>query len=113
MIRYCIDDGCERKNKIHNEEWILDYIKYVDDHDCWKCQLLDSKYFFLGISSKKHDALDRVWEDLRENLFDVSYFVSKGITIWEYLESIYKQAQKTGYEVTINDIKAFVINYFH
>lgn len=89
---------------------VPDYLLYVDDHDCWKGNFPNSKYFFLATQSLDTSPLSSLWKDLYNGNIDIAKLENDGKVIWEYLQNTYKEIRKGGYEVNIEGAKAFVLN---
>ena len=103
----------DKLEAFNNEEDIEvpDYLLYVDDHDCWKKGIEDSKFFFLGTQATDTTALAPIWTELYNDELGVEEFVQIGKYIWAYLEQTYTTLrEEAGYEIEVDGVKAFAIN---
>lgn len=85
------------------------YIRLVDDWDCWKFKLEDTKAFKFGMDSVYHGPESLIWETL-ENKEDLCSIINKGYTIIEYMNLFYERYYVNSYERTINGLRACILN---
>lgn len=109
---------------LHDCEYdvIPEYIKYVDDYDCWKYNFGDNTtYFKLGIESIPYDYKDSVWVDLDitenshfdfgEEVVTIDKIIKKGKIIKDYIDKNNEEyISKYGYESELDGIKCYVVN---
>lgn len=93
-----------------------EWIRYVDDYDCWKKKLLNTDFFALGVmAADKEGPASFIYRSLHvENTDDhssVKSVIGHGKIIKEYLDTRYTNDLKEGmYEATIDGHTALCIN---
>lgn len=88
------------------------FVQLVDDYDRWVYRLGDTtNYFKLGLETRKFDALDYVWKELRTSPESIHNIIGVGRIIKQYIDkdnAVYLNSY--GYESIIDDTPCYVVN---
>ena len=96
------------------------YIKLVSDYDCWQYKFdPDTTHFKIGLETESYDALDGIWKNLSNEIFDsfTPIFTTlfgirdKGKTIKGYIDRDNDSYRNQyAYESIIDGYRALVVN---
>lgn len=88
-------------------------VRFINDQDTWQHKFGDSKYFNLAYTLEDNSPeADTFWPKL---LYDNDYsyvaaMISTGEAMNRYQEKIYFQANRNGFEASINGYKGWIVN---
>jgi len=84
----------------------LEFIRYIQDRDLWKKELVGTEEFTMGLRSYPQD-LD-LWESFFKN--GAKRLIQEGATVLRYYRQLVEQAKSLAYEAMIDGIPVPVCN---
>lgn len=95
---------------------IPDVVRYIDDHDVWRHDIEESRYFHIAFKmNSSKNPFDDVWNNLiySSNQRETAAIVAKGKTLWDYQTAIDKANMINAFEYNLFGNKCLCLNSPH